>query len=62
MEESRCDGAECPGGSRTSGGEHPPEGIDIRTTGDLEGEDSNQIIEELSRIEEKALLGKPILE
>ena len=57
MEESGCGGAERPGGSRTSGGECPPEGIDIGVTGDLEGEDSNQITEELSGNEKKALLG-----
>ena len=62
MEESGCDGAERPGGSRTSGGECPPEGIDIGVTGDLEGEDSDQTIEELSGNEEKALLGQSFLE
>ena len=62
MEESGCDGAERPGGSRTSGGECPPEGIDIATTGDLEGEDNDQTIEELSGNEEKALLGQSFLE
>ena len=62
MEESGCDGVERPGGSRTSGGECPPEGIDIGVTGDLEGENSDQITEELSRNEEKALLGQSFLE
>ena len=41
MEESGCDGGECSGGPCASGGKHPPEGIDIGTAGDLEGEDSN---------------------
>ena len=62
MEEGGCDGAERPGGSCTLGGEHTPEGVDFRTAGDLEGEGSDQIIEELSWNEGEALLGKPFLE
>ena len=62
MEESRRAGAECPGGSCTSGSERPPEGVDFRTAGDLEGEDSDQIIEELSGNEGEAVLGKSFLE
>ena len=56
MEEGRRDGVERTGGSCTLGGKHSPEGIDFRTAGDLEGEDSDQITEELSGNEEEALL------
>jgi len=62
MEEGGGDGAGHPGRSRTLGSEHPPEGVDIGTAGDLEGEDSDQIIEKLSRNEEEALLGESFLE
>ena len=62
MEEGGGDGAGHPGRSRTLSSEHPPEGVDIGTAGDLEGEDSDQIIEKLSRNEEEVLLGESFLE
>jgi len=62
MEEGGGTGAERPGGPCASGCKHPPEGVDFRTAGDLEGEDSDQIIEELSGNEGEAVLGKSFLE
>ena len=62
MEEGGGDGAGHPGRSRTLGSEHPPEGVDIGTAGDLEGEDSDQIIEKLSWNAGETILGKPFLE
>ncbi len=62
MEESGCERNECTRGSCTYSGEYTSESIDIRVDGDFEGEDSDQIVQGLSRAEDEAILGESFLE
>ena len=50
------------GRSRASGGQRSSEGLDIRSDGDSQGQDSNRNIQTLPEPEAEAILGKPLLE
>jgi len=62
VEENRCDGTKCAGGSRASGGRNSAESVDIGGNGDSQRQNSDKIIQKLCSTQEIAVLGESFLE